>query len=379
MRRPKSGQIVDATDAAWKGESEMNSRERVYKALRFENPDRVPRDLWAVPAIAMFRPDELKDALEHFPSDIVLPVDTAGTAVSAYGSLTGSSDTSQVLFRYGPSPRASGTAFVVGTYVDEWGCPWDVGEDGIAGEVKHPPLTDWQKLDSFKPPWEVLEGANWDDVNRVCAGTDKFVVSPWHMDLFERMQFLRGSEALYMDLAWGVPEVFRLRDMVHEFFAKEVELWCKTDIDGVRFFDDWGGQRGLLISPQMWRKLFKPLYAEYCRMIHAANKFVFYHSDGNITAIYSDLIEIGVDAINSQLFVMDIEELGRLYKGKVTFWGEMDRQHLLPFGKPEEVRAAVRRVRRALDTGHGGVIAQLEWGKLDPLENVEAAFEAWLE
>jgi uroporphyrinogen decarboxylase len=357
----------------------MNSRERVYKALRFDHPDRVPRDLWAVPAIAMFRPAELKAVLERFPSDIVLPVDTAGTAVSAYGSFVKSPDPNQVLFRYGPSPRSSGTPFIVGTYVDEWGCPWEVGEDGVAGEVKHAPLADWKRLDSYKLPWEVLEGANWGDVDRVCAATDKFVLSPWHMDLFERMQFLRGSEALYMDLAWGVPEVFRLRDMVYDFFAKEVELWCKTDVDAIRIFDDWGAQRGLLISPQMWRGVFKPLYADYCRMIHAAGKFVFYHSDGNITAIFSDLIEIGVDAINSQLFVMDIEDLGRRYQGKITFWGEMDRQRVLPFGKPEEVRAAVRRVRRALDAGHGGVIAQLEWGKLDPLENVETAFETWME
>ena len=53
-----------------------------------------------------------------------------------------------------------------------------------------------------------------------------------------------------------------------------------------------------------------------------------------------------MDAINSQLFTMDIEELARLYKGKVTFWEEMDRQQVLPFGTPEEVSAAVHRVRR---------------------------------
>ena len=108
-------------------------------------------------------------------------------------------------------------------------------------------------------------------------------------------------------------------------------------------------------------------------MIHAAGKFAFFHSDGHISAIYGDLIEVGIDAINSQLFVMDIEELARLYKGKVTFWGEIDRQYVLPFGTPAEVREAVMRVRRALDDGTGGVIAKCEWGKYDPKENMEAA------
>jgi uroporphyrinogen decarboxylase len=129
----------------------------------------------------------------------------------------------------------------------------------------------------------------------------------------------------------------------------------------------------------MWREYFKPLYADYFRTIRAAGKFVFYHSDGNIAQIIPDLIEIGVDALNAQLFCMDIEALARQYKGRLTFWGEIDRQWTLPHGRPAEVREAVRRVRHAFDDGSGGVIAQLEWGKDVPQENVETAFEAWLE
>ena len=76
-------------------------------------------------------------------------------------------------------------------------------------------------------------------------------------------------------------------------------------------------------------------------------------------------------------YPMDIEELARKYKGKVTFWGEMDRQYVMPFGSREEVGQAVGRVRKALDDGSGGVIAQCEWGKADPRENVETVFETW--
>ena len=56
----------------------------------------------------------------------------------------------------------------------------------------------------------------------------------------------------------------------------------------------------------------------------------------------------------------------------------MDRQHVLPFGSPEEVHSAVLRVRRALDDGTGGVIAQCEWGIIDPRPNIEAVYRAWL-
>jgi hypothetical protein len=268
------------------------------------------------------------------------------------------------------------------------------------GEVKGPPLADWKALSHFKPPYEILEHADFGGIDRgdtgphlgaCCASTrgggfsavrgqgDGFVLAGTTVRPFERMQFLRGSEALYLDLGYEPAELYRLRDMVHEFYMRELEMWAQSDVDGISFMDDWGAQHSLLISLKQWRSLFKPLYKEYCELIHSADKFAFFHSDGHITDIYPDLIEIGVDAVNSQLFCMDIEELGRRFRGQITFWGEIDRQHILPSGTTDQVRAAVRRVRTALDDGQGGVIAQFEWGNDVSTENVAAAFEAWLE
>jgi hypothetical protein len=332
----------------------MNSRERVIRALRFERPDRAPRHLWYLPGVSLFRADELKAVQEKYPDDVVVaPV------------------------RYGRALRESGTPNQVGTYVDAWGCGWSVAEPGVIGEVKNPPLANWAALDSYVPPYEMLDGADWDGVDAFCAQSDRFVLE-FFGNPFERMQHLRGTEALFMDIAYGSEEVLRLRDSVHAFNLRHLRLLCETAVDGVFFMDDWGSQRNLLISPRQWRELFKPLYAEYCRIAHAAGKFIFMHSDGNITTIYRDLIEIGVDALNSQLFCMDIEGLARQYKGKITFWGEIDRQRVLAFGTADDVRAAVRRVRSALDDGQGGVFAQCEWGNDVPRENIEAVFEAWL-
>ena len=67
------------------------------------------------------------------------------------------------------------------------------------------------------------------------------------------------------------------------------------------------------------------------------------HSDGNITEIIPDLIEIGIDALNSQLFCMDIEELGKKFRGKITFWGEIDRQNILPNGNRKDIEDDRRR------------------------------------
>jgi hypothetical protein len=324
--------------------------------LRFQYPDRAPRNLWALPGITMFRQRELDAFLDRFPGDF------AGPAVV-----------------YGQGERARGVPNTVGTYVDDWGAVWEVAEAGVIGEVKHAPLEDWSALAAYRPPYEILDRADFSRVNRSCAETDRFVLAGTTVRPFERMQFIRGTEKLFIDLAYGTAEVYKLRDMVHEFFMRELELWIDTDVDAISFMDDWGTQERLLISPRMWREFYKPLYADYCRLIHSKGKAVFMHSDGHVAAIYPDLIEIGVDALNSQLFCMDIEALARDYKGKLTFWGEIDRQHLLPFGAPEQVKEGVRRVRRALDDGSGGVIAQCEWGLDVAEQNVAAVFEAWME
>lgn len=335
----------------------MTSRERVTRALLHQPVDRLPREPWALPGILMRRSDEFQALIEEFPPDFTGP--GAG---------------------YRPGRRCRGTPFVVGRSTDAWGCEWEVKENGVIGEIKRALFADdWKGLSDYQPPWELLENFDFNAVRLTCAATDKFVLAGTETRPFERMQFLRGTEDLFCDLALDEPETYELRDKLHEFFLAEMRLWVSTPVDGVSFMDDWGTQKSLLISPEKWRAFYKPLYREYCDILHAAGKFVFFHSDGFIEAIYPDLIEIGIDAVNSQLFCMDMEKLGREYAGKITFRGEIDRQFLLPFGTEEQVRQGVRRAFKALcpDGVPTGCIAQCEWGLNDPYENVRAVYDEW--
>lgn len=333
----------------------MNSRERVIQVLEFNEVDRLPRHLWNLPGVEIFRSNELHAVMEKYPDDV-----------------------DSRFFGYGPGRRNRGSYAAVGQYTDAWGCVWHVAEPGVVGEVKGHILSDWSALDAYEAPWELLEQINLSGINRKCDKSQRFMLAGTETRPFERMQFLRGTEELFMDLATGEKEVYRLRNLLHAFFTSEMEAWAKTDVDGVSFMDDWGSQNALLISPELWREFYKPLYKDYCDILHSRGKYAFMHSDGNIEAIYPDLIEIGVDALNSQLFCMDLEALGRQYAGKITFWGEIDRQHILPFGKPEDVRNAVRRAANALIKGkRTGVIAQCEFGVKDPRENIEMVFDEW--
>jgi uroporphyrinogen-III decarboxylase len=184
---------------------------------------------------------------------------------------------------------------------------------------------------------------------------------------------------VYADLAYDSPELHSLIAMVHEYYCEDVAAWARTNVDAISMMDDWGSNRSLLINPGTWRAVFQPLYRDYCDIIRKAGKLIFFHSDGNIEAIFGDFVALGVHAINSQLFCMDIEGLARKYRGKITFWGEIDRQQVLPYGTQDDVRTAVMRVRRALHDPAGGVIAQCEWGKDNKAENIEAVFAAWEE
>ncbi len=334
----------------------MTSRERIVRTLEFDCPDRAPRDLWTLAGVSMLRRGELDDVLAKYPVDFAGPRG-----------------------RYGASRVSRGTSGEVGTYIDEWGCEWTVAEVGVCGEVKNPPLADWSRLDGWTPPWELLENAELSQVDAACRQTEMFVKAGTNVRPFERMQFLRGTQNLFVDIMTQSAEFQHLCKLIHEFNLRDIEMWARTGVDAIGWMDDWGTQSALLINPELWRQIFKPMYKDYAEICKKAGKYTFFHSDGYIADIYPDLIEIGIHAVNSQLFCMDIEELGRRYKGRVTFWGEISRQDILPFGTVEDVRAAVRRVRRALDDGRGGVIAQCEWGVRDPKENIEAVFETWME
>jgi hypothetical protein len=331
----------------------MTSRERVLRCLEFDHPDRVPRQLWCLPIAGLCLGNAAIAGLEkRFPGDI------GGPRVPP------------------PATLDQGNPYALGTYRDEWGCVWESIQAGVVGEVKHPMVDDWSHLDRVHPPEAMLK-LDVAAINRACAAQSEFLMSGCCPRPFERIQFLRGSENVYLDLAEEPAEFFELLKIIHDYNCREAEAWCATDVDGLSFMDDWGSQRALLISPDQWRRIFKPLYRDYCAIAKARGKKVFMHSDGYIFDIYPDLIEIGVDAVNSQLFCMDIEEIGRRFKGKITFWGEIDRQHILPHGTVAETRAAVGRVAKALYDPAGGVIAQFELGAAASLDNAVAIFDEW--
>jgi len=341
----------------------MKPRTLVIKTLNFDNPERTPRHLWTLPLAQKMYPDYLIKIAEDFPDDII-------SAPPLYKNVNPNTINSY---------NWDGEAYSKGSFLDDWGCTFEKIQEGLWGEVKKPLIESWNDIDKVNIPYHYLDIKK-DEINSFCKESDKFIIAPpLPVDLprpFERMQFLRGTAELYMDLIDLPQQLTILIEKIHDFYLKVIDSWCSLNIDGFMFMDDWGSQNSLLISPELWRKIFKPLYSDYVKAVHDKGKYILFHSDGNITEIFGDLVEIGIDAVNSQVFCMDMEDLGKKYSGKITFWGEIDRQHILPLGSPEEIEKSAKRVHSCFYS-NGGVIAQCEFGPWAKPENIYKVFEVW--
>jgi uroporphyrinogen-III decarboxylase len=329
-----------------------NSRELVRQTLEFSAPARIPRHIWLLPWAENKYARELARIQSRFPDDIV-----SAPAV------------------YRQPLQVQGGKYTRGIYVDEWGCTFRNPQDGIIGIVHKPLVKDWRDVEDLQPPEGMLHPDK-ASINRFCRETDQFVLAAHVVRPFERLQFIRTMEQALMDLMEQPPELFELLKRMHTFYCQEVEAWAQTDVDAVALMDDWGTQQALLLHPDIFRQIFKPMYRDYVEIARSYGKYVFMHSDGHITEIIPDLIEVGIDSLNAQIFCMGVEELGRRFKGKITFWGEIDRQYLLVQGTEAEIEAAVQSVWRHMFAS-GGVIAQCEFGLEARPENVRAVFATW--
>jgi len=326
------------------------SRKLVEQTVNFDSPARIPRQCWLLPWAAKKYPEYVKLLKNRFPDDI---------------------ESSPVFLRSGKVD--SDERYKKGIYIDDWNCRFDNIHGGVIGIVKKTVMDDWKKLDNYKAPDHLLN-LDIDTVNSFCKGTDRFVLSGCVPRPFERYQFIRGMENALIDILTQPDEMFQLFDLIHEHYCKEIEVWSKTDIDAISFMDDWGTQSGLIASPEIFRSIFKPMYKEYCEIAHQNNKYIFMHSDGNIIDLFPDLIEIGIDAINSQVKIIGFEKLYQ-YKGMITFWGEIDRQDIIPNATIEEIKKNVSDLFGLFE--NGGVIAQCEFGPGANPDNIISIYNTW--
>ncbi|MBM3956768.1 MAG: methyltransferase [Gemmatimonadetes bacterium] len=217
--------------------------------------------------------------------------------------------------------------------------------------------------------------------------TDYAVMLNTGLSIFETAQFLRRTDNVLMDLLTDRKNLERLLDRILEMNLAALDRLLTASgpyIHIVKVNDDWGMQEGLLISRELFRRVFKPRHRIMYDFIKQKQPgvFIFLHSCGSIYEVLGDLIDIGLDIINpvqTSAANMEPERLKREFSRHLTFWGGgVDTQRVLPFGTPEEVEADVARKMRAFAPGGGFVFTQSHnIAPGVPPQNVLAMFEAF--
>jgi uroporphyrinogen decarboxylase len=262
---------------------------------------------------------------------------------------------------------------------DWWGAGWDTRTEGYWHAFS--PLADSLDLDRF--PWpDPHDAAILGAAGRTIArdGAASFIAPNLGMCLFERAWSLRGFDALLMDMIESPEWVEDLLDRIAGIQTVLAARFVAAGVAGGYFGDDYGAQRAMLFSPRLWRRLIKPRLAKLFAVFLDAGLPVILHSDGDIRAILPDLVEIGLTTLNPvQPEVLEHSWLQREYGAKLTFYGGISTQGVLPGGSAAEVRAATIGCARALaPDGTGLVLGASHRMQSDiPARNVEAMLDAF--
>jgi len=321
----------------------LTSRERCIRSILHEEPDRITLSLHIRPEPY----ERLKQVLGvnekgeegHIRICEHLGVDIVGCGLALKGGYV----PEDVELKEGPYGPAYTIGFKDGFEVrkDIWGIDsiWASDHTYTYTYVAHPLKA--VDLDAYR--WPEVDDARIDSVR---ASRKRY----WNY-------CLEGGVTHFWEIAWqltGFSEIIKMMftkpDLVdcillelHRLRMKEASLLCEAGVDVVYDGDDVGMQKGMMMSPEMWRRFLKPKYAELTNLCHKWGVFFKFHSDGWIEPIIPDLVEIGVDILNPvQPECMNPLELKEMYGEKLCFDGTIGVQSVLPFGDPAAVAQEVK-------------------------------------
>jgi hypothetical protein len=318
----------------------MQRKERVQRAIEFGRPEQVPIVFWN------------RDPTE---GDVML-------------------------YHLALGPPGHGSVNKWDWSTNEWGYRLEKSGDGTMGhptepfyhdlpcadEICSPALREEERMSAAAAFFEICE--------------DRYRLASFDLSGFTVYTLLRGFENAMQDFLLEPAGFAVLMDRIVEFECDLMQMAARHGFHGIHFADDWGTQSGMIISPAMWRKLFKPYYARQFALARSLGLHVWYHCCGDFLPIMEDFCEIGVDVLNiSQPNVNDIAEVGRRLRGRQCFMMPISYQTVSISGTPEEIHAEAQRLFDHLATPDGGFIGYVEeYGVMGmSVENFRACGEAF--
>jgi len=243
-------------------------------------------------------------------------------------------------------------------YVDEWGNTWGRVDESSKGEVVRGALEHWGDLDGLRLP-DLANPTIYAQVRGVCddPDNDRFRVGDLPGFPFNIARKMRRLESFLMDILLWPDRVKALLLRIEDLLADVIVEYARAGVDAVMFPEDWGTQKGLMIRPETWRKIFKPGFLRLCRLARDQGIKVFMHSCGKMTDIIPDLIEAGIDLLQfDQPRLHGIDVLAQFH-GRITFWCPVDIQKTLQTHDEGAIEQEAREMIEKLGGPEGGFVA----------------------
>lgn len=341
-------------------------RENYLRSVEFRGPEYVPcRLLITWPVWNTYRGKLEKIALQH---RLVFPEFKPGS------------------IKYGVE---KGVLMINRTLTDPFGCVWSFNIEGYQGQVIRHPLEDWNFFRDFRfpdpdsglpaegsdkiTPWNMI----YENLDRMKSEGSLIHASLMHGFFFQRLYYLRGFRNLMKDFVLKPPHIYDLIEGLTEYIlnlVKNLLKWGKIDV--VYFGDDLGTQTRMPTSPATFKEFIYPSYSKIFQHVRSGGSHVYFHSDGHVLEVLDQLIETRASILNIQDRVNGIENIKSICKGKICIDIDVDRQHLVPFGTPEEIKNHIKHVVKELAIKKGGLMIESEVHPPTPLRNIKAVIEA---
>lgn len=340
----------------------MTSRERTFMALAHEEPDRPPISATYTPEVAKI----LREAFGQPEEDLgyVMGNDLIKTAVGMENSYY-LYDTPTYTCPFGVEWR--NVSNYTGAYTEI-----------IGGALKDD--LDGDKLKAYRIP-DPDDPALYTHVREAVQkhGKEKFIIGSCQCSIFETAWYLHGLEDTMMDMVADEDYANELFDKIMQFPLKAGLHMIEAGADMIWLGDDVATQQNMMMSVPMWRKYFKERYAYIFEQFRKARKdiVIAYHSCGNCTDILDDMVEIGLDVLNPiQPLAMDPYKIKERFGKKLTLFGAIDVQELMPRGTREQIVQTVHDYKKYLGAEGGYILSPAHHLQSDTsFENIMAFYD----
>ncbi len=362
----------------------MTPRERVRAALAHCQGDFTPCDYFATPEIEL--------ALRrHFGIPAVEDGSGAmgGTANTIHDNTLRERLGTDVRYVAPPYTGPPLTKFDDGSTQNIWGIrrrPMP-NEYGQYDEPVGTPYAQWKTVEEARRfPWPDPDWFDYDAIPAICRQYPNLAVAAgdFHVqDFINGVAYGRGVEQTLMDVAAEDPVYLYIIDQRQRFYLGYIERVLEAAsgrIDLVLCGDDFGSQRGLLISPASFDRLFSEKKKEMFDLVHSYGAKVTHHCCGSSRALIPRFIRCGMDALQTiqpQAAGMDPYELKAEFAGQITLHGAVDVQGWLQRATPQQIEQEINRLMDEVGAGGGFILSPCHHIQPDtPLENALAVYRA---